>query len=256
MLATNWGLTVTRVIAQFVVRNEADKYLESCLKWNSQWWDDVHFYDDQSTDDTVKICSRYGKVDVRPDKVPSFVENEGKFRQAAWDRMGELLDVQPTDWIVSVDADEFLVGTVRNTNPYWGVHKLAESADNTGNDLVSLLVPEVWRHDFIPMVRTDGFWGRNFNPRMCRFDRPGKFRDGMGSGSVPAGRGNGWKGLQVVSLLHFGYTVPGAIQRKYDLYSGNPGRHNVKHIESIVAEPELREWTGEVPKCYIGQRSV
>ena len=247
---------MTRVIASVVLKNEAEKYLSSFLEWNSSWWDEVFFYDDQSSDDTAKMCSEYGKVFTRPNDVPSFIENEGAYRSAAWKTMNSEFVFGEDDWILSLDADEFLVGTMKNFDPRVGLLQTIESANNVCMDAVALHVPEVWHHDMVPLVRVDGFWKKNWNMRLVNAKRKGSFKDGMGCGSVPNPGGNLFKSVKFVSLLHYGYTIPGAIESKHKLYTKNPGRHNKKHIESIVATPELVEWKGQVPKCRLGRHSV
>lgn len=245
---------MTRIIAQMVVRNEADKYLQSCLEWNRQWWDELHVYDDRSTDDTPNICSKFGYVTERPEDAPSFLEDEGQFRQDAWRHMEETVLPSEDDWVFALDADEFLVGTLNRWDPKDGLRLLINASVELNRESVPIPVPEVWEHVVTPMVRTDGYWAKNKNERLVRYRRGATFREGMGSGSVPESKRKTLNSVYAVSLLHYGYTIDGAAEAKYELYSKNPGRHNPKHIESIVATPELSEWTGEVPKAWLGQR--
>lgn len=245
---------MTKIVAHMVVKNEEDKYLQSCLEWNSQWWDEIFFYDDMSTDSTVEMCKEYGVVETRPEHVPSFVENEGAFRQAAWDSMAQHSSLSLGDYVFSLDADEFLVGTVGRWNPRDGLLVLIDSCEQLGFKSAMIPVPEVWNHLMVPYVRVDGFWADNKNERFVKYDDKGAFRDGMGCGSVPESNRKVLKNLYTVALLHYGYTIPGAVQSKFDRYIDSPGRHNIKHVRSIVEEPELAEWKGEVPKLWLGRR--
>lgn len=73
------------IYSYMVTRNESSRYLDACLSWNLPHIDGLAVYDDHSTDDTVELARQHGaKATIRSDDVPSFMEHEGQFRQAAW----------------------------------------------------------------------------------------------------------------------------------------------------------------------------
>ncbi len=152
-----------RIIASLVVYNEADRYLESCLKWNSSWWDELFVFDDQSTDDTVAVCATYTDTVVRrPDHVSSFLDHEGEFRGTAWKTMEQMCGLEDGDWVFCFDADEFVVG---------GEHlrDIAEAARAQGYNSVDIQIPEIWKLDPL-MRRMDGYWGDDmFRPEFIRW---------------------------------------------------------------------------------------
>jgi glycosyltransferase involved in cell wall biosynthesis len=241
-----------------VVRNEASKWLDSCLAWNSQWADELHVYDDRSTDETTRIVLRYtDKLGIRPEAETSFIEHEGRFRQAAWDHFEAACDPQEGDWVFCVDADEFLVGS-ESEGPRKSLEDLVSYAEGTKKCAAAIRKPEVWDASTVPLkVRVDGYWADDKPVRFVQWKPEGKIQDArLGCGSVPL---YGFKGpietIHLVNLLHFGYSVEGETERKYSLYRGQEGnRHNSKHVDSIVKTPTLSDWKGPVPKFWLGVR--
>lgn len=239
-----------RILALLCVRNEADRYLQSCLTWNAAWWDELFVFDDQSTDRSPVIASRYGTVTVRSDNEPSFLEHEGKFRSVAWEHFEEALAPIEDDWIFVFDADEFLVSTHGRRT----MHEVAGLASGMG--AVGLHVPEVWAADSEHLyIRTDGFWNENFNPRYCRYQKDWKFNDrAMGSGSVPTNAWESFLRTDDLQLIHVGYLDPDERQARYERYSEHPEGHNPQHVASIIEPPTLEGWTGTIPTIWRGER--
>lgn len=226
-----------RVIAQVVARNEADRWLEPFLEHLWEWADQVHFYDDQSTDDTPRIASRFVEhVTRRPDGIPSFVEHEGLYRQAAWDAMTEALNPTVDDWIWAIDCDEFIAPHDNTTRRDAVTDEIRRAQSSSG---IILRVPEVW--DSIGVrVRTDGYWGSQEGLRAVRFSPGMRFADKpMACGQTPPAQKR--HKAQHLSLLHFGYTTVEDREAKYARYSILPG-HSKRHIESIVRDPRLQDW--------------
>lgn len=245
------------IYAHMVVRNEADRYLQSMLEWNQQWWDELHVYDDDSEDDTVEICRSYTPyVSERCKSCPPFLVNEGKFRQAAWDDFLVTMCPDPQDWVVCIDADEFLVGTIKKFgDPRKDLEFLCEYADSLGKHAIEVHVPEIWEAVTVPLVRTDGWWDKGLGTRIAKAKK-GNFKEAvMGCGSTPrTSRNDTVQRIHAVSLLHYGYTIVGAAEEKYERYSANLGRHRKEHVDSIIGEPVLRPWEGMVPKVWLGRR--
>jgi Glycosyl transferase family 2 len=241
------------LLAHMVVRNEAQRLLVSCLEWNSQWWDVLHVYDDQSDDETAATVYRYtDKITIRPDDVPSFHDDEGAFRQAAWDDMETRINwLHEGDWVVCIDADEFFVGAEHYMKPHEAIEQYIDYAVDTGRPSVELSIPEIWYADGMPhLQRIDGWWGKNRGVRICQWRPKGKFRDAMvGCGSVPTyAEKNPVTTISVGSILHYGYALDGAPQRKHEIYSAPEGNmHDRDHVASIINKPQLAEWKGVTP---------
>ena len=244
------------VIASVVVRNEAHRYLESCLAWNSQWWDELFVYDDQSTDTTREICSEYtDTVVVRPDGVPSFMEHEGRYRSAAWAALVERCNPTTGDWVFALDADEFLVGIESDVDLRTEVRCAVVGASMDSRRSVEFRIPDVWDFDET-MIRLDGFWGSIERPELIRFQNDWSFRPkSMGCGSGPEySFQRPWKSEQI-GLLHYGHAHPEDRQERHSRYTSLPDHgHHPKHIASIISTPTLKKWTGQVPEVWRGRR--
>jgi glycosyltransferase involved in cell wall biosynthesis len=248
-----------RLVVSLVVHNERDRYLLSFLEWHRPVWDELFVYDDRSTDGTVDLCKRYtDKVFVRPDHQPSFLEHEGKFRRYAWQTMANELELQEGDWVLSLDADEFLVEVDRRYNLVRGVERMTKLAE--GRNSVSIHIPEVWELGEPPLVRTDGFWGGMRLPRLCRYLEDDRFigqsakhpdPKPMGCGSIPAYAYRNPLIDDTLKILHFGYAQEVDRHARYDRYTGLTDHgHNKKHISSIVGRPTLEPWRGQTPAAY------
>lgn len=240
-----------KIFGTLVVKNEADRYLEDCLKHMAPLFDELFIYDDQSTDITVEICKQYtDKVFIREDAIPSFIEHEGKFRQAAWDKFIEVCNPDLGDWILSFDADEFLVDLDGDTR-----EKLQMVVDVAYRRHTSVLipVPEVFAiKDGIPQIRVDGLWGTIAGTRLFKYQDGGTFRDKpMGCGSEPtyvAGKPFLKKEDHELKLMHFGYAHEEDQISKYERYSKLLDHgHNNEHVESIIKNKTLVPWKGVVP---------
>lgn len=222
-----------------VCRNEADRYLTESLRNLHGFCNAVMVYDDQSTDDSPEIIVREGpgvSLRLRLNDDPSFMDHEGLFRQNAWNYLEDWFDPQDGDWIISLDADEFLEPEI--------VDRFTDFLDNLDSTYVAVRFPvrEVWevRKDR-PWVRTDGFWGSITAIRAIRWFPNAQFADKtMASGSVP--KYDGKTADAPFEILHYGYTDPEIRQKKYERYHGKPG-HNPKHVDSILQNGMLVPWS-------------
>lgn len=215
-----------------VVKNEADRYLEQCVRWNFSVLDDLLVYDDASEDESVSIAQKNGAVVVpREDEVPPFIVDESAFRQAAWEVMEDIFSPTPDDWILCLDADEFLV--------YDGPDQL-EHLLNTSGDGVVLPVDEIFLADGAGQMyrRVDGYWGQITALRLVRYRPGGTFKKRrLGGGSVPTYVQDTTTSSSV-RIAHLGYLDPLDRAIKHSRYSSIKG-HSTAHVESILTAPEL-----------------
>lgn len=240
-----------RIFAVMCVRNEAHRYLQSSLAWNAGCWDELFVFDDQSDDQSAKIASRFGHVLLRDDREPSFLEHEGQFRSAGWAHFEKIMLPNEDDWIIALDADEFLL-----PNSKRGLHSLARKALENGRSSVAIHVPEAWDNHWCVQIRMDGFWNENWNPRFCSWKPNSEFNDRpMGSGSTPAyAWENPLRTAPEVELLHVGYIDPDERHERYLRYMAHPEGHNPQHINSIIETPTLGQWGGLSPTIWRGER--
>lgn len=239
--------------AVLVAFNEADRYLDAVL--SSLPTDSIHVFDDRSTDDTVEMARDHGAVvTVREEWEAGFLDDEGEFRQSAWEAFKKELQPKSGDWVLAIDCDEFLVAP--------GDSDLA-LAELTASDIalkvgvVNLLIHEVFevRADG-PCIRKDGYWGDISAPRLFRYRWGGRFADKkMGCGSAPTytlGRSLDSPGL---ALAHYGYAERDDRRTKYDRYAGMTDHgHNPAHIQSILGTPRVEPLGMPAPVVWRGRR--
>lgn len=244
------------IIGMMVARNEASRYLQASLLWNVKLFDKFIFIDDRSTDSTAKVAASCGvdKIVVLGDSAPKFDDHEGEFRAECYRAMEEAFDPTENDWVFSLDADEFFVGS----NGFFGrdsIDSMIDSALEASADAMRIRIPEVWDMDG-PRIRMDGFWHSNYNPRIWRYRKEWEFKDKkLASGSGP---GYVWAGIYpnvpVGFILHYGYADPVDRELRYERYK-NDRNHSPQHIKSIMSgTPDLDIWRGETPEVWRGVR--
>lgn len=236
-----------RLLSLTVGRNEANRYLPVMIERTAAVVDAMFFMDDQSTDNTVDVATYWCETMVRPDGVPSFLEHEGQFRQFAYDRFEERLNPERGDWVLAIDCDELLVSDIgdHGADIRAGLNRAISLAGQM--NAILMPVPECFGFDDdgTPLCRQDGFWGGIKGTRLFRWQPGGKFADkAMGSGSEPgyAIRSPRSSNNGGVSIMHFGYADPADVQAKYVRYNNTEHGHSDKHIQSIIAKPDLKRW--------------
>lgn len=230
-----------------VVKNEASRYLADSLRNTLRHAEGVLVYDDQSSDQTVEIAHGIPgtRVIVRKPNDPSFLDDEGLFRWNAWRALVDQFDPDEGDWIVVIDADEFIIGRLR---------ALVQQV-NWNYTAIAFHIPEVFGFDYdgAPLIRTDRLWATIHGARMVRFKVGAQFRSGAGRLGVPNVPEHGlsrpqWYTQTDVFILHYGYARLEDQLIKYGRYSGRPG-HADSHVQSIVLpDKTLVRWDGECPR--------
>ena len=248
------GLPVTNTISRMinihafmVVKNEGGRYLQSSGTWLSTFVDSFFVFDDQSTDDSVSIAKDLGaQVAVRASG-PSFLEHEGNFKTLAWQVFEEIVRPNGGDWVLAIDADEFLVSDS-------DVRLKLEVASSGLLNGVRIRIPELWELN-PPRIRADGNWGNNSLVRFFRYQTGGRFDDkSMGCGSSPTyvfGSPAPTAGLEI---LHVGYADKDDVDARYARYSSIDHGHNSTHIDSIVQAPHLIAYDGPLPDIWRGRK--
>jgi hypothetical protein len=238
-----------RIFGLTVGRNEAARYLIPMLMHSLDIFDDVYFYDDQSTDETAVIVSELNcSGRIRADHIPSFVESEGDFRAAAWEAFEEDLSPRPGDWVQVIDCDESLVSEygAQPSDVRATMEKVITAA--SGHVGVMETIPEVWGfdEDGCPLIRVDGLWNTIHAPRLFPYRPNGQYYRGAHFG-VPAVpnyvMGGPWFGTDLIQLMHYGYAELDDQVTKYGRYSGQTG-HSNQHVESIAQPGVFDRWPG------------
>lgn len=216
------------------------RYLESMLVHAANTLDQLFFYDDQSTDGTFDLASVYAETVSRPHEAPSFAQDEGLFRGAAWRAFEETMVPEPGDWVLVIDCDEQLVGDGRPTK-----EALLDVICSADEGAVDLNVPEVFGfdQDGCPLVRVDGLWGTIHAPRLFTYRSGGNFSQGrFGVPAVPGYvMATHWETTDLISLMHFGYAAEEDRVAKWQRYRGQPG-HNLDHVNSITTTRQMVRW--------------
>lgn len=232
----------TRIIGHMVTRNELDRYLRATIQWLREITDAQFVYDDRSTDETAEYLDRQRiPFIVRPEEAPSFAEDESALRAAAWIAMEDVHQPNETDWILCVDADEFVVAIP----PAETREVLTDTIErHTQTRAVTLPVKEVFafKEDNTPLVRTDGYWGSIQACRLVQWRPDGQFPPRIeGGGSVPTAWTAGATINEDLVIMHLGYVRPEDRKAKHARYS-HTGGHNPRHVASILELPSLTPW--------------
>lgn len=229
------------IVANFVVRNEAEKWLRPVLERVANQVDMICVTDDCSTDNTVEIAREFtANIQVMPE--PTFSTHEGKLRQRSWEFLEQHVDTHDDWWVLAIDADEMLYETR---------YPLRDLTAQKKFDVLSIEFYHMWSPTHF---RIDKAWRPHPSSRLFRYYPGGSFLDrALACGSEPTyvrdlimeGRYFSTTGL---IMKHLSYMTEEGKQSKYDRYTKIDGGafHANAHIESIIdKDPVLVEWTYE-----------
>jgi hypothetical protein len=243
-----------RVIGHMLTHNELGRYLRTSLPWLAEITNgNILVYDDRSDDGTAEYVNELRlPLVVRTDSTPSFVEDESALRGAAWRALEQSWFPTEDDWILCVDADEFVVSNAMHATADAAAvrHQIEEAAAEAS--AVTFRVQEVFDRTEArwPLVRIDGYWRDILAPRLMRWRPGGKFHPRReGGGSVPSNWPKATTINSALSILHYGYARPEDRQERLLRYAAGLG-HNPVHIASISRPPSLRPWTGMAPPFF------
>ncbi|QBQ74849.1 glycosyltransferase [Caudovirales GX15bay] len=238
----------TRIIGHMVTHNELERYLPASITWLERLCDEVVIFDDLSTDGTDDYLRARGlTVGRRHPAELGFATDESFFRQTAWRFME--MSARPTfaDWILCIDADEFLV-PVADVNPRDALTDLVQWATARDRQELVFKVAEAFGWDGQNLsIRVDGYWGDISALRLVRWRPQSTFASRrQGGGSVPNGRGSRPLPAGTMRLLHLGYVREQDRQVRHQRYTNMPG-HNPYHVASIRSRPLTVPWHGMIP---------
>jgi glycosyltransferase involved in cell wall biosynthesis len=225
-----------KIVASVIVRNELHRYLDLFARHLTGAVDEIRVLDDYSTDGSGKFMADKG-ASVLTNDGPTFDEHEGAARQRLLRHTME----SEADWILAIDADEFVGDPAR-------LRAAAEAAPASVPSLM-LTMTEVWRADTEAIfVRTDGGWRERSCPILYRVPTsPSRRRawriqhKALACGREPTEvrRAYGRAIKSGTSVLHLGWARTSERQARYDRYVELDGGryHASDHIKSIMAPP-------------------
>lgn len=225
---------MTRIIANMIGRNEADRYLEEVLDHLNQHVDAIVFTDDGSEDSTFMIARDAGAHTIRlSDSL--FEENEGKLREVSWEHLQTV--ARHGDWILSIDCDEKLF-------PPLDLHFMLE---NLKESVVMATFYHMWNET---QYRVDKAWKPDQQPRLFRYFKEGHIMQrALACGQYPTYVKQMVRDGKVrdsgIKMQHLGYMTDEDKMMKFERYMRIDGGkyHSLRHLESIVDEnPVLEDW--------------
>ncbi len=234
------------IIANMVVRNEADAYLPQVLDRLQHQVDLICVTDDASTDNTFELLTSYDKLGAQQLDTPTFSVNEGQLRQWSWNWLEEHVREGGWDWrdvwVLAIDADEELYQT-RGT-----LHELTEAKPW---EVFDIEFYHMWNET---QYRNDGGWKVHGSTRFFKYYPEGKFADRkLACGSEPTYvqdliRHRRYAKNTGLKMKHLSYIKDEDKQKKYDRYMQLDGGafHANAHILSIIdppGVPQLEDWS-------------
>lgn len=157
-----------KITLSMIVKNEEGRYFQEMLQSLRGHIDAAVIIDDGSTDHTIEICKdSLGGIPLHiVENQKSMFANESSLRQKQWN---ETIKTNP-DWILNLDADEFL------EDGFW--NHAQEMMDNKDYDLYAFRLFDMWNKT---QYREDQYWNAHsiYRPFMIRYqpDFPYKWDD-------------------------------------------------------------------------------
>lgn len=147
-----------RVIVAALVKNEAHKYLASCLaSWND-FADEIVLLDDGSTDDSAALAEEAGAVVVGRHSDAAAWGAEANARAALWAHAADR--AAPGDWIFVLDADMLPLQSPKDL-------------PLEGYDGVTFSLYDLWGRSLHTLwYREDERWTAHCVPRLWMVRRP------------------------------------------------------------------------------------
>ena len=211
---------------------EADRYLAHTLGRACAAVDVMHVsVDPRATEVDVGVVDGYATLWEVLDV--TWEDNESIFRQSAWDAMSSSVSPTSSDMVLLVDADELI------HNP----EAVRGSTLAKAGQALPVTFYEMWSSD---SYRVDGLW-KPYQAHIIIPWRPGAtfLRRRLACGRQPTYVTDVPKfGMPVGEILHYGYATERDRQAKHDRYMRLDGGafHNIDHLRSILAEPQLHKW--------------
>lgn len=221
-----------RLISALLVRNEAgeDRYLRRVLRRCREFSDAIVVLDDQSSDQTPKVCAEFGCiVKQRGLSLPAW-GNEASAREELWNlALSQCTDAH--SWVLINDADQEMVGNPR------------ELCLSLETNAWAMTLFDCWSDT---EYREDQFWQAHMNPRPWLF-APLRVPQGWAPEWPARGIHPGHCPINYPLVcgiappeyhwLHYAYSTPEARVAKHRQYASQfhlMSAHERAHAESII----------------------
>jgi len=203
-----------KIVGIYRVKNES-RFIEQSLKSVMDICSEIIILDDNSTDNTVEICSGFDKV-TNVTKQKDLILDETRDRNYLFENARKL----DPDFILSVDGDEIFMPNASEI--------LFEelSTIHPDSDVFEFQFLTLW--DNVNTIRTDGIFGYYWQKRLLRMknqplsllfvgnDNPGNIH----CGSIPpSSLGFGNPAKSSVKIFHLASLDDEVRQRKYGFYT-------------------------------------
>jgi glycosyltransferase involved in cell wall biosynthesis len=229
-----------KLTAMMIVRNEEGRYLKRCLQSLTEQVDEIIVLDDASIDLTPEICRSFPNVTLYGREHSVFLQDESSLRRELWERTV----ASHPEWILAIDADEFLERRAVQELPYLLKQKYYSA--------LSFRLFDCW--DSEDYYRTDGLWNpwlRGFSIYIVKYQPhlssdwpPLKFH----CGRFPQSYRKLTRLESDLRIKHLGWAKEEERQVKYKRAIDQDPTFiymNKQHYESIILSPEkiiLRKW--------------
>lgn len=254
-----------KLVASVIVKDEADRYLAPFLRHLAEFCDETRILDDGSSDgwadrlygEMAMPASLLARLHVLRSEESAFWQDEGAARNALleWTLIGE------PDWVLSIDADEFITDGAA----------LRAACESARASVLTVNMQEIWvAADECLCIRQDGGWREHPIPILWRV--PGPTALASDRNQQPARRqwrindrkvAPGREPIAVrelhrmrrhvadsgVDVLHLGWACRADRAARYQRYVEHDGGqyHNAAHLRSIMfpdsqVNLEGRDW--------------
>lgn len=230
-----------------ITRNESHRYLDAVCRWTTDIVDALVVFDDCSDDDSADIAESVGAiVAVRKPDAPSFADSESSFRQAAWEFLADAVRPSSDDYVLVVDADEFVV-TVGYRNTRTALLAAIDQAEQESCAQIDLPVAEVFGMlDTRPLIRNDGQWAKIRAAALGRWQPSLRFKPvPLACGRLPQISGPPLR-IGDPMILHCGYLRSEDRVVKRMRYSRRG--HGGAHVRSITERGIYEPYTQPLPE--------
>jgi len=203
-----------KIVGVYKVKNES-RFIEQSLKSVMDICSDIVVLDNNSSDDTVEICSGFDKV-TNVTKQKDLILDETRDRNYLFENARKL----DPDFILSVDGDEIFMPDASEML-FEEISTIHPNSDVFGFQFLTL-----W--DDVNTIRTDGIFGYYWQKRLLRMknqplsllfvenDNPGNIH----CGSIPPSSvGFGCSAKSSVKIFHLASLDDEVRQRKYEYYT-------------------------------------
>lgn len=249
------GVGHLNLVASLIVKNEMQRYLPECIGHLREFCDQIVVLDDGSTDQTGSWLD--DNADAPMMVVEHLDPDDGFFAGHEGRKRQQLLDLtlnQFPDWVLNIDADEFV------TEPEM-IRTYIEGPRPVG----TLAMEEVWQAEKKELrVRVDGGWRSHPVPCLWSAKLSGQRGRRLQIANRALACGREPEAVRRLfprarptgsSILHFGWANKSGRQARYDRYvTADGGKfHKNAHLDSIMwpdmdVTLEERRWPGSLLK--------